>query len=164
MTRVALAGLLMMLAAAAGCGNVRPSAGPPEPVTDVSALELWANPPVAVNWDDVPGLDGVRTTVFLYRTDRPATVLVKGTLSVAMFDGRVPEADLLKATPRQTWTFTDTDLATRQMRGPPGWGYTLQLGWGRNVPTTPVVTVLAWYESPKGRKVYAAPLVVAVGR
>jgi hypothetical protein len=164
MTRVVLVGLLLV-AAAAGCGSLRNNpAEPPEPVDAADAIDLWANPPVAVNWDDVPGPDGVRTNVFLYRADRAAPVLVKGTLEVTMYEGRIHEADILKAVPRQTWTLTEQELATRQMRGPPGWGYYLQLGWGRNVPASAIVTVLACYKSPKRPPIYSAPLVVSVGK
>lgn len=177
MIRGNVAGLVLTLlalgaCAAAGCGGgpatlrarelKSVSLTPPSPVERADAVELWAVPPAAINWDETPGPDGVQVRVFLYMAEQAETVLVKGTVECLLYDGRVPRENLSVAKPMRVWTFTTQDLATRHLRGMAGWGYALQLGWGRNVPAASVVTVAARYVPPAGEPVYSAPISIAM--
>jgi hypothetical protein len=162
MTRVLLAGLCVAVMAATGCGPMR--GGAPDPVDRVDAIELWANPPAAINWDDVPGLDGVRVNVFLYQAARAQPVLVKGTLEFLMFDGRVQQAAMASAKPLLTWSYDDQELATRQFRQTIGWGYAAQLGWGSRLPTANAVTLVACYKPLKGPAIFSVPLLIEVSK
>ena len=94
MTRAVIGSLILVLAAAVlgGCGSMRRgvSQTPPNPVDRVDAINLWAVPPAAINWDDMPGPDGVQVNVFLYQADRAEPVLIKGTLEFVMLEGRRP--------------------------------------------------------------------------
>ena len=163
MTRLLAASLCLALLVFAGCVSTRNSYSPPEPEEQADAIELWANPPVAVNWNDDPGPDGVRVSVFLYqyRGNRVTSVLIKGTLEFLMYDGRLDDTELAHAMPMQTWTYTEQELATREVRGPPGWGYATQLAW-THVPKSSRVTLVVGYRSPKGETLYSRPLVIGV--
>ncbi|MBM4017164.1 MAG: hypothetical protein FJ288_02370 [Planctomycetes bacterium] len=156
--------LAAALCLAAGCGGPQRSVSrmPPKPVDRVDAIDLWAVPPAAINWDDVPGPDGVQVSVYLYQASRAEPVLVRGNLEFTMYEGRRPREGLQAATPLRTWQYGEQELATRETRGPAGWGYAAQLGWGRDVPPSSVITLTARYVPPVGPPVTSAPVVIAV--
>jgi len=155
---------------AAGCGRPPPGAKakelrtvshtPPRPVDRADGVHLLVAPPTALNWDDVPGPDGVQVQVFLTQAGRSEPVLIKGTLECLLFEGRVQREQVTGARPLVTWAFPAADLVDRQVRAIAGWGYVLQLGWGRQVPASPVVTVTARYQPPDGPLVYSAPVAI----
>jgi hypothetical protein len=167
MTRALLCSLMLVVAAAvlAGCGPARKgvSLTPPKPVDRVDAIDLWAVPPAAINWDDVPGPDGIQVNVFLYQASRAEPVLVKGTIEFTMYEGRQPREGLEAAPALRKWTYTEQELGTHEMRGPAGWGYVAQLGWGKDVPKSAVVTLTVRYVPPQGPPVSSrAPIVIAI--
>jgi hypothetical protein len=131
-------------------------------VDRVDAIDLWAVPPAAINWDGVPGPDGVQVNVFLYLADRAEPVLVKGALEFMMYEGRRPRNGLETVQPLRTWKFTEQELGTHEMRGPAGWGYMAQLGWGKDVPKSAVVTLTVRYLPPSGPPVTSAPKVIPI--
>ena len=169
-----LAGWWMVLAAlgvvVAGCG--RPTAGakelrsvsavPPKPVDVADAVNFWAAPPAAINWDEVPGPDGVQARVFLFQANRPEPVLVTGTIEFLMYVGRVERGVVPLSEPLKTWRFTGDELAGLRVRDMIGWGYAARLGWGRDVPKAPVVTFRVRYQPPQGPPVYSAPISMAL--
>jgi hypothetical protein len=166
MTRVAIGSLMLVIVAAVlgGCGPARRgvSQTPPNPVDRVDAINLWAVPPAAINWDDVPGPDGIQVNVFLYQADRAEPVLIKGTIEFVMYEGRRPRDGPETVKPLRTWQFTEQELGTHEMRGPAGWGYAVQLGWGKDVPKSAVVTLLVRYLPPKGPPVSSEPIVIPI--
>ncbi len=155
---------------AAGCGGPAPgakelkfvSATPPRPVDAVDRVDFWAAPPAAINWDEIPGVDGVQARVYLFKVDRADTVLVKGALEFLMYAGRAQQGGPPPAEPLKTWSFTGDELAAYRTRSMVGWGYAAQLGWGKDVPTAPVITLRARYQPPKGPPVYSAPISIAM--
>ena len=161
---------LCVVCLAGGCG--RPASGakelksvstkPPRPVDGVDRVDFWAVPPAAINWDEIPGADGVQARVYLFRADRPDPVLVKGGLEFLMYAGRAQQGTLPPAEPLKAWSFTADDLVAQRARSMVGWGYAAQLGWGKDVPTAPVITLRARYQPPKGPPVYSAPISIAM--
>jgi len=162
MSRVAVWAVALAAAVASGCGGMGRGNEPPEPVERVDAVGLWGVPPAAINWDDIPGPDGVQVRVFLYQAERPQPVLVKGTVELIMYPGRLHAESVAGVAPLRTWTFTPQELGTRLSKGQAGWGYFFRLGWGQEVPTTPTVTIVARYTPPKGSPVYSATLVIPI--
>ncbi|MCX5654649.1 MAG: hypothetical protein NTY65_08395 [Planctomycetota bacterium] len=166
MRRVVLYSLALVLVAAvlAGCGPARKvvSLTAPKPVDHADAIDLWLVPPAAVNRDNIAGPDGVQVNVFLYQADRAEPVLVKGTLEFMMYEGRRPRKGMETAQPFRTWKYTEQELGTHEMRGPAGWGYMAQLGWGKDVPKSAVVTLAVRYLPPSGPPVTSAPIVIPI--
>jgi hypothetical protein len=170
MRPVVVWGLACLLAVAAGCGGTTSrtvrgvSQTPPKPVDSVDAIDLWAAPPAAINWDDQPGPDGVQVSVFLYQSDHAEPVLVKGTIEFLMFEGRKARESLATAKPLRMWSYGVTELATQQVRGPAGWGYAFQLGWGKDVPQSAVITLIVRYVPAAGAATYSEPMVISVAK
>ena len=163
MKRGILMAVIVGAALAAGCANThRVSTTPPWPVDRVDYIDVWATPPAAINWDDVPGPDGVRLNVFLYQANRAEPVMGKGTLEFTMYEGHQKSDAMAAAKPLRTWTFTTQELATRQVRTMAGWGYAIQLGWGRDVPKSAGVTFVARYLPAQGTPTASAPIMIGV--
>jgi len=160
--------ILLVLAAAIalGCDGGRArgwaAESPPKPVAEVDAVELWAAPPAAINWDEVPGPDGVQVRLYLYRVEDPEPVLVEGSVEFRLYAGRVRPDAAPAPEPIKVWRMTPEDLAVRRIRSLVGWGYAARLGWGGEMPKTPAVTVQAIYHPPEGLPVASAPLSIAL--
>lgn len=169
-----LAGWWMVLAAlgvaAAGCGQPTPrakelrsvSAVPPKPVDVADAVDFWAAPPAAINWDEVPGPDGIQARLFLFQVNRPEPVLVTGTIEFLMYAGRAERGAVVPGEPLKTWRFTGDELVGLRVRDMVGWGYATRLGWDGDVPKGPVVTFRVRYQPPQGPPVYSAPMSIAL--
>jgi hypothetical protein len=151
---------------AAGCGTDSGRrtvpATPPAPVDRVDALELWASPPAAVNWDDAPGPDGVQVRLYLFQAVRPDPVMVNGAIEFRLYAGRLSRSGDPGAEPLKVWTFAGEDLAVRRFRSLVGWGYAARLGWGGQKPEASVVSVQAVYRPPGGPEVVSAPAAIAM--
>jgi hypothetical protein len=102
--------------------------------------------------------------VHLYQADRAEPVLFKAGLEFLMHEGRRPREGSAAAALLKTWQFTEEELVTHQMRGPAGWGYAFQLGWGKEVPTFSVITLTARYLPPVGPPVASSPMVIPIPR
>ncbi len=159
---LALAACLLAVGCGADGGRGTVPVTPPPPVDRVDALELWASPPAAVNWDDSPGPDGVQVRLYLFQTVRPQPVLVNGTIEFRLYAGRVNRGGDPGAEPLKVWTFASDDLAVRRFRSLVGWGYATRLGWGGERPEASVVSVQAIYRPPEGPAVAGAPAAIAM--
>ena len=160
---VVAAAVMIGLAGCKPSGQIRPSSRPPEapkPVSRIDAIELTAMP-TALNFDNIPGPDGIQVRIFCYQLNTPTAVLVSGTMEVLMFEGNVPPEGL-GAKPFHIWKFTGEELSAYRQPSMVGWGYGLQLLWGTHMPTAPMVTVAARYTPPGGQPIYALPVSIAV--
>jgi len=135
---------------------------PPKPVAQVDAIELWASPPAAVNWDDKAGPDGVQVRVYLFQLGQAQPVMVEGAVEFRMYAGRVPRSAIPDGEPFRTWRFAGDDLAVRRFRSMVGWGYAARLGWSGQPPDASVVSVQAVYEPPEGTPIFSAPVAIAL--
>jgi hypothetical protein len=164
MMRWIAAGLFVAATTAGGCqgfGEVRVPARPPSPVDRVDEIILQLTPPTAMNWDDVPGPDGLRAQVHFFRVDEDLAVTIKGTLELALYEGRLGQ-DPAVGQPFRVWKYQGDDLRSHLERSPVGWGYGMQLGWGRDCPKSGSITLLARYHSPQGQVKASRPLLVAL--
>jgi len=150
--------MTLLLAACTLLPGCPPSArdAMPEPTAVVAAIEMQVKP-VALDWDESPGVDGLELQVRLYRNDPVRAVPVSGKLEFILYAGRIRADKLAGATPLRTWTFVGEPLQRRAGRDMVGWHYVLRLGWLAEVPTCKSATLVARYELPDGRWLYSDP-------
>ena len=161
------AGAVAALTLLAGCQK---AAAPraPDPVGQIDHIDLFANPPVALNLDGAPGVDGAGVEVFFYQQQQPDAQLVTGELDILMYNhtGRTDPAaieKMLSREPDHEWTFLPALLARQRFRHRLGlWGYRLMLQWGDDRPTGTRIVLVARYTAPGGRTLYSAPAHVTV--
>jgi hypothetical protein len=165
---------LAMLAAivglfAGGCGPMT-VAGPGGAVV-VEKIELYADP-VALNWDDKPGPDGIRVQAIFYQVtpgqgDAPAAVkavAVAGDIEFRLYEGRLHAADLNKAVPFQVWNYNQQQSRGYLCRTLVGEVYRLALEWGTHVPKTAYVTIVVGYRAGGNASMsFSAPVTVSMG-
>jgi hypothetical protein len=147
--------IALAAAAVAGCAEPGPSA------TTVAAVDMQSLPS-AINIDGRDGPDAVQVIVYLYHPSKPAPMVAQGPLEFLLYDGRLTQDAMAKATPLQTWRFGPSELPRYRARGMPGYGYAFQLAWTQGQPRSANVTVVARYTEPGGRTVQSAPTVVGL--
>jgi len=162
-----LVGLVLAVSFLAGCqptikdGSPKP-VGLPKPVAHADRIGLYVPEAAVANWDDRPGPDGVRAQVILYR-DEPGgkfkSVLVTGKIDLMLYEGAQPANLSGAGTPFRSWTFNKSELA-RLTIGQYGvlWGYSMLLEWGREVPKSEKIWMIARYRSPTGQAIYSSPV------
>ena len=136
---------------------------PPRPVDFPDEIELTASP-WGVNWDGIPGADGLVVRVRLYRVRgiKVELVPVKGALEFSLYEGKVSSDARGKAKPFRTWRFAGKELERFLARDGAGWGYTVPLGWGETGPATSSVTLTAQYVPPRGRAMPAERVILTM--
>jgi len=151
-----------------GMGGCGPPGGvatvggsPPRPVGTVDVVDLRAAP-VALNWDDQPGPDGLEAYVYLYQRAHPLPVTVSGKLEFLLFEGRVTQGGVRTMKPFRVWPFAGRQLNSCLVRGVAGWMYVVRLRWGASVPTTDMVTLAARYHPGDDEPRYSSPVPVAM--
>ncbi len=149
-----------------GCASTkpRPSAAQPEAssIAKVDELNLVAMP-VAVNFDAVPGPDGIVIKVFPVDDSQPKPGAIKsGSLEVLMFDGYFDAAKLAASQYRHLWSFTANQLKPYEFTSTIGTGYNLTLPWGNDRPREDKISVVVRYRSPQGKLIYSAPSAITV--
>ncbi len=158
--------LLSLLAAGiAGCdaqSRSRRLSRPPKPVARVDRIEVLSTP-VALNFDNRPGPDGVAVKVYLFRVDRPEPVTVRGKLEIMLYDEKVSSIDLHTREPFHVWRLGPDELAMYLSRGIVGWRYAMDLRWGSPRPRSGTISLAVRYLPPEGPSVYSDPVVIAMG-
>ncbi len=155
-------GLLLLGAAlvlTVGCvSGQKKSAGEPIPQQGpVEELHLLAIP-VALNFDQVPGVDGFAVKVYAGSSQVPKSVRIPdGTLEILMFDGLLSGTDFAATPPLRIWTYPAAALKKFEIVTSIGTGYQLTPQWGEAKPTRDKITVVARYTSAGGVTIYSAP-------
>ena len=146
----------------AGCrsGPATITAEPPRPVQRIDVLSLEISPPTPINWDNIPGPDGIQVKLTCWRTDTPLPVTIDGNVEFLLFQGVVTSAGVASSTPMQVWMFTGKQLNARLIRTMFGWSYLVPLEWGRQAPGAGTITLAARYSSPDGKIVSSASVSV----
>lgn len=156
--------LLAVALVVGGCqtGPVEVSRRPPRPVDRIDAVGLRVSPPMPLNWDEVPGSDGLATKVNLFQMEQPLSMPVLGSLEFLLYEGRATAQALTKQEPYRTWTFEGDELAGHLQRSMFGWGYAMRLGWGDKPPNSSTVTLIARYRRADGTSQASRPIQVAM--
>ena len=160
------AGLLAVAAGMIGCqwGPLTVSRQPPKPVDQVYKVALRISPPMPLNWDDRPGLDGFQAQVNFFQFDQPLSVTVQGVLEFMLYEGLGSAKVLAETKPFHTWAFDGATLRRHQGKTMFGWGYAMRLPWGSSPPKSSSVTLIARYRPAGGGKdIPSDPLHVAMG-
>ena len=156
----------LLASAVAGCqapGRLTVHNWPPRPVDRVDEIVLRLTPPAPVNWDEKPGADGLQVQINFFQIDQPLSVTVKGSLDLALYEGRVLPEDIAAAKPIHTWPFSGVQLAGLAGKSAVGWGYAIRLPWGDSPPAGATATLIARYRSADGNVKAAQPLYVPLG-
>jgi len=149
---------------AAGCGQApahRRLARPPKPVQTVDKVTILTLP-AAVNLDDEPGPDGIRIKAMLFQKSNPRPVTVAGQLDFLLYDRKVSIGELYTERPFHVWSFPAEKLSPYLTRNIVGWGYAMELRWGKHGPKGAVISVAARYTPPDGPAVYSSPVVLSI--
>lgn len=133
----------------------------PKPVTRVDEVGLLSHP-TPIDFDQVPGPDGLKVEVFLFQADRPQPVLVNGTVQFLLFERNVAFREVQTLKPYLVWTFSGAKLARHAVRSRLGWGYAADLRWGSRTPRAGSASLAAIYRSPDGRRVYSTPVTIQI--
>jgi hypothetical protein len=145
-----------------GCASGRSAGGasPGGPSGAIQELSLFSAP-VAVNFDGLPGPDGLSLRVYAGNAQLPKSLPIKtGTLEVLMFDGLIKAEEAATAKPLHVWSYPATDLIGYGQKTSIGMSYVLTPLWGKDKPTKNRVTVLVRYLPPQGITLYSAPTVI----
>jgi len=157
-TRCGLIGLLLAASLCYGC-QTGTKDGLPAPVAHADRIGLYVPEQAVVNWDDKPGLDGVRAQVMLFRHGpggKLKSVLVTGEVDLILYEGPQPVSLDRAGTPFRSWTFNAEELA-RLAIGQYGLaGYSMRLAWGRDVPRADKIWMVARYRPPMGQAIYSS--------
>ncbi len=168
MGRGVLGMLTAAVALAAGCASPGARGGPagvPRPVHAPDAINVQLTPPAPVNWNDEPGPDGLQVRVFMFCVGprgEVEAVPVAGTFVFTLYGGAVKTEGLAEAEPLQAWTYGPEQLPGHLGQSYVGWGYAFSLGWGKEMPQTDRITLLARYDPPQGPPLVATPLSIVM--
>ena len=156
----------MLIAAVtlAGCqnGGVEVSRLPPRPVDQVDNVALRLSPPMPLNWDDAPGLDGLQAQLNLFQLDQPLSVIVEGAMEFVLYEGRGTAQVLAGKKPFRVWTFQGPELRNCMGKTMFGWGYAMRLDWGDRPPESPSITLVARYRPVRGKDVSSGSIHVVM--
>jgi hypothetical protein len=165
MRRALAIALVLAPILAAGCGHRSLWGGglgsPPAPVDRVDAVVAEAVP-FAIKGSENSAPEGVRVRVMMFRSDQPQPVVGEGGVDFLLYLGKSGEIDPTKTQPFQLWSYTSPELEPSLGRNIVGWGYSMTLGWGPHVPTSPTVTLIVRYRPFVGDPVYARPVTIVV--
>lgn len=162
-------GLILALVAAGawvGCVSDHPDRDP-RPLADagngpIDELNLLAIP-VALNLDQVPGVDGFVIKVYASSRRNPKPVpIVAGSLDVLMYDGVPGITHPVPPEPRHTWHYSAPELKAFEIQTSIGTGYQLAPLWGDDKPVQNKISVLVRYTAPQGQPLTSAPSVISV--
>lgn len=150
----------------AGCQSPGPRRGLSPARTSgagVDAIEIYASP-VAVDWDGVPGSDGLSVRAMFFRFDRSQAVAVgDGELIFMLFAGRQAPAEVRNAQPLMSWRFDADQLRQVARQTIIGVSYNFHLPWeGERPPPAPTVSLTARYQPPSGPPVWTAPTTLSL--
>jgi hypothetical protein len=156
-----LAGLLIccLLAACSSPQSASPAAkaGP-----EITELNLFSAP-VAVNFDGVPGPDGLSLRLYAGNPrDLKRVAIASGQVEILLFDGLVRGEALVSTQPWQAWTYTPQQLARAAQKTSVGVSYVLTPLWKGAPPASKQVTCVARYLRPSGKALYSSPVILFV--
>ena len=144
-----------------------PSSGAnPKPVAHVDRVDLHYKTG-SQHWDNVPGPDGLLVRVMFFQiTSRSRkevhAVTVSGEVEFVLYEGKVDESELFDKEAFYIWRFPPDSLPEHRLRTMGLWGYGFSLAWGKRIPQSRFITLIARYTPPGGQSVYSAPVLISL--
>jgi hypothetical protein len=155
----------LVVVAAGGCGpnegweQAGQSKGDPPlaPPEDIHEVVCFYQPPFWKSLDPQgdPNPEGFKFTMYLLSRETKRGVLTEGVLQTRMYrNDRLPDGTI-ERTEVCSWTQDLTDIPRTRRAFELGWPYVPHFYWGNADVLGSEVEIVTWYETPKGRKVYA---------
>jgi hypothetical protein len=130
--------------------------------TAIQEINLFSAP-VALNFDGIPGPDGLSLRIYAGNPREPKSLPIKrGALEVIVYDGMLSAAQVGPAAPLHVWSYPAEDLPRYSRTGSIGISYLLTPLWGKDKPTKNRATVVVRYVPAEGPKIYSSPTVIYV--
>lgn len=138
----------------------------PTPSPTVNAIELSAMP-TAINFDNIPGPDGVRIRIVLWQiiSDVPHAIQLKqGIVECLLYEGQVAPDTLNEKQPAIIWRYSANSLARSMSKSIVGYKYNASLRWNKdNQPKGSTITIAVRLLRPGRSPLYAKPINLALG-
>lgn len=138
----------------------------PTPSPTVNAIELSAMP-TAINFDNIPGPDGVRIRIVLWQiiSDVPHAIQLKeGIVECLLYEGQVAPDTLNDKKPAIIWRYSANLLARSMSKSIVGYKYNASLRWNKdNQPKGSTITLAVRLLRPGRSPLYAKPINLALG-
>ncbi len=131
-----------------------PSKGP------VNSIRLFTLP-VLFNLDGEPGPDAFKARVYAIRDSAPKPVpITDGTLEIIFYDGVSNRNQ--QVSPRQSWSFSGTDLDRYRIQTSIGFSYDFTLEIDKSKPLPGKVSIEAKFTPLDGASIFAKPVSISV--
>lgn len=160
MIRGAALAVAILLSGCAAAGD----AGEDADESLVTAINVQTAP-TAVNWDGVPGPDGLQVRLFLFGADGAESKrFSRGSIDFMLFEGRISDAQVLTTEPLVKWSFTAKEMEAVGGQGMVGWSYEPRLGWGSHVPKTRSISLVVRVRQPDAKAILSPPTLLYVSQ
>ena len=166
---VALLSWVLLFSVGSGCVSDPKPKPRPHPSTNaapaksgIQEINLLAIP-VALNFDEKPGLDGFIIKVYAGNRRQPKPLPIEnGQIEILMYDGIPGVTEGASLQPRKQWTYTADELRHYEIRSSIGMGYQFSPMWGDAQPVNNKIAVVVRYTSANGSVITSAPSFIAV--
>lgn len=119
--------------------------------------------PVALNLDDVPGVDGFAIQIYAVDSSQPKTQPIQnGTIDILMYDGLLKQVMADESQYRHVWSYSAAELKSYANKAAIGTGYRFTLNWGKDAPSHDKITVVVRYRIAQGPAIYSSPSFITV--
>lgn len=126
----------------------------------VNSIRLFTLP-VLFNLDGEPGPDAFKARVYAIRDSAPKPVpITDGTLEIIFYDGVSNRNQ--QVSPRQSWSFSGTDLDRYRIQTSIGFSYDFTLEIDKSKPLPGKVSIEAKFTPLDGASIFAKPVSISV--
>jgi hypothetical protein len=146
----------------AACSSPHPGRPADKEDTEITELNVFSAP-VAVNFDGIPGPDGLSLRIYAGNPrDAKRVAITSGKLEILLFLGLVRGEEIISTKPWFTWDYPTDRLARCAQRTSVGVSYVVTPLWAKEAPATNRVTCVVRYVRPTGSPLYSSPVVIFV--
>jgi hypothetical protein len=161
-----LAVLALLSTAGSGCSSTKPGTGRTPGLKTEAIVEInMLTAPSALNFDGVPGPDGISLRIYAGNPRLPKCLpITAGTLEILLFDGLLQAGEVKSAQPLIVWSYPADELPRFARKSSIGVSYVFTPRWGPHRPKRNRATAVARYLPPDGASISSAPAAMFVGQ